>query len=156
MNCDYRYCCWEEIIPLSLWRKLLKKARELDINDGGLWDARSAAICLWCSPEDKPESWKNVEIDKGMLRYPRSFLAVFYGEYVGLVGDLSDDGLSYRDGLIRVHLVIAPYDKMRQIFGVEWGIAEKYASEDEKEWCLRKWEELKRSVELESELELEW
>jgi len=156
--CEFDGCCWEEVIPASLWRRLLERGRELDLNRGGLWDSRLGAINLWASPEDRPEGWEEVEITKGALNHPRSYVAGFYGEYlegeklpdevkvVADIGWLPTWPPERLGGPVRVHLVIAPYDKMRQVFHKEWDRPEKYASEKDKKWCLRKWEDLKDSL----------
>jgi len=142
---------------------MLDKAIELDINRGGLWDARSGAINLWCSPTDKPRGWENVKIDKCALNYPRSFVASFYVEFLEVeertemrdidlielakfTGWVFTYPVQRLEGLVRIHLVIAPYDKMRQIHGKLHDRPEKYVSEEDKEWCLEKWEELKEAV----------
>ena len=66
--CEFDGCCWEEVIPAGLWRKLLEKGRQLDLNRGG----------LWASPEDKPKGWEEVEITKGALNHPRSYICLLY------------------------------------------------------------------------------
>jgi len=158
--CEFDGCCWEEVIPAELWRRLLEKGEELDLNQGGLWDSRAGAINLWASPEDKPKGWEEVEITKGALNYPRSYVAGFYGEYLeaeklpeeemkalaSSIGWIPTWPSMRLGGLVRVHLVVAPYDKVRQVFGKEWDRPEKYASKEDKEWCLKKWEELKASL----------
>ena len=68
-------------VSRDVWYKMLKIAHELDLNKGGICDARSGAINLWVSPEDKPSDyiW---EITKGALNYPREYLAGLYGQFV--------------------------------------------------------------------------
>jgi hypothetical protein len=58
------------------WRAVLRAARELDLNHGGYWDGRSGAVNAWCGPDDKPAGWPaEVEITRGALAHPRSFVA---------------------------------------------------------------------------------
>jgi len=68
--------------PRETWRKLLRKANDLDLNNGGYCDARSGAINFWCGPENKPEGWTG-EIEKPQLLYPR--------DYVGSVTPVWDE-----------------------------------------------------------------
>lgn len=49
-------------------------ARKEDIDRGGLYDSRSGAINIWCSPRDKPAGY-GYEIRKGALNYPRDYIA---------------------------------------------------------------------------------
>ena len=74
--CEYDGCCWEETIPAELWRRILEKGRELDLERGGLWDSRLGAINLWASPEDKPEGWDGIKITRGALQYPLSLIHI--------------------------------------------------------------------------------
>src|SRR5262245_32310263 len=61
----------------DLLRQLLAAGRGWDLNSGGLYDARSGVVNIWCSPDDKPACWDR-PISRGGLRYPR--------EYVGGLG----------------------------------------------------------------------
>src|SRR5262245_22229070 len=64
-------------------QRLLAAGRAFDLERGGLYDARSGVINVWCSREDKPTCWDR-PIRRGGLRYPR--------EYVGaLAWDWLDD-----------------------------------------------------------------
>jgi hypothetical protein len=69
-------------ITPSEWRSVLQAARELDLNQGGYWDGRSGAVNAWCGPDDKPDGWPpDVEITRGALAYPRSFVATCWLEW---------------------------------------------------------------------------
>jgi len=68
-------------VSRDVWYKMLKIAHELDLNKGGVYDARSGAINLWVAPEDKPSDYV-WSIDKGALSYPRNYLAGLYGQFV--------------------------------------------------------------------------
>jgi hypothetical protein len=61
----------------NLLRQLLAAGRAWDLEQGGLYDARSGVINIWCSPDDKPACWDR-PISRGGLRHPR--------EYVGGLG----------------------------------------------------------------------
>src|SRR5262245_35972823 len=61
----------------DLLRQLLAAGHAFDLNSGGLYDARSGVINIWCSPDDKPACWDR-PISRGGLRHPR--------EYVGSLG----------------------------------------------------------------------
>jgi hypothetical protein len=61
----------------ALLRQLLAAGHAFDLNSGGLYDARSGVVNIWCSPTDKPACWDR-PISRGGLRYPR--------EYVGGLG----------------------------------------------------------------------
>jgi len=69
-------------VSKEVWQKMLQIAHELDLNKGGLYDARLAAINIWVSPKDKPGDWK-FPITKGALNYPREYLATIYGKRIG-------------------------------------------------------------------------
>jgi len=131
--CEYDGCRWEEVIGRELWERILRIGLRLDLNKGGLWDSRLGCINLWVSPEDHPPSWKGVPIYKGALSYPRGYLAGFYGEPKG-------------DDEVIIHLVIAPYDRVGERFRLR---AEEMSTEDELEWCLAKWKEIKEIAERE-------
>jgi len=66
----------------TIWKRMLEIAHEKDLNRGGIYDARIAAINLWVAPEDKPSDW-TFPITKGALNYPREFLGGIHGEYEG-------------------------------------------------------------------------
>jgi len=66
-------------IDLATWSKMLEIARDYDLNRNGLYDARSGAINIWVSPDDKPVDW-NFKITRGALKYPRAFLATIYSK----------------------------------------------------------------------------
>jgi hypothetical protein len=64
------------------WRAVLQVAHELDLNQGGYWDGRSGAVNAWCGPDDKPAGWPaEVEITRGALAHPRSFVAACWLEW---------------------------------------------------------------------------
>jgi len=67
-------------VSREVWVKMLQIAREMDLNKGGIYDARLMAINIWSAPEDKPSDY-TFEITKGCLNYPRNFLASIYGEF---------------------------------------------------------------------------
>jgi len=66
-------------MPLSTFQLLLDAGRKHDINDGGLWDARSGVVNFWCSPEDKPEFWR--EPTQGTLNHPRDYVGGVYYDH---------------------------------------------------------------------------
>jgi len=68
-------------VSRSVWVKMLRIASDLDLDKGGIYDARSGCINIWVSPEDKPEDY-NFEINRGRLKYPRNYLATIYANYV--------------------------------------------------------------------------
>ena len=68
-------------VSVDVWRKMLQIAYDLDLNKGGVYDARGGCVNLWVAPEDKPEDY-TWEISKGALKYPRNFLASICGQYV--------------------------------------------------------------------------
>src|SRR5579884_3476858 len=57
----------------NLFRQLLATGQAWDLERGGLYDARSGAINIWCSPHDKPACWDR-PISKGGLRHPREYV----------------------------------------------------------------------------------
>lgn len=63
-------------VPRPVWRRMLQIGHRLDVsgNPPGLYDARSMAINLWVSPEDKPPSWEGIEITRGVFPEPREYL----------------------------------------------------------------------------------
>ena len=76
-------------------RRLLAAGHAFDLERGGLYDARSGVINVWCSPDDKPPCW-DVKIMPGGLSHPR--------EYVGALGW---DWLN--DDQAELHVEAAPY-----------------------------------------------
>jgi hypothetical protein len=81
-------------------RKLLEAAHAFDLEQGGLYDARSGLVNVWCSPEDQPACW-DAEITCGGLTHSRA--------YVGALGwDWLDDD--------RADLFVeaAPYDLLKR------------------------------------------
>mgnify|MGYP000023416591 CR=1 FL=1 len=133
-----------EVLDRKLWEAMLRAARDLDIDEGGLYDARSGAILIWASPEDRPDDpwWRGHEITKGCLNYPRA-----------LVGGVYVD--EYRDKEVVVELRVHNDEKRwdaeercrrGEISWKEYkAIAEECyrGTEAEWEWLLRKYEELK-------------
>ena len=61
-------------VPLEVWQAMLRLASDFDLNNDGLYDARSMAINIWVSPTDKPRDWL-FKITRGALKYPREYLA---------------------------------------------------------------------------------
>jgi hypothetical protein len=84
------------VVSRDVWLKMLQIAHDLDLNKGGVYDARSGAINLWVAPDDKPVDY-TWEITKGALNFPRNFLASIYGQFV--------DG----DDNVELYLVIHNY-----------------------------------------------
>jgi hypothetical protein len=79
----------------DLLRQLLATGRAWDLERGGLYDARSGVVNIWCSPDDKPACW-DVKITPGGLSHPR--------EYVGALGwEWLDDDQA------ELHVEAAPY-----------------------------------------------
>lgn len=76
--------------------RLLQTGQRHDINRGGLYDARSGCVNIWCSPQDKPSCW-DVEIDAGALNYPRSYVGALYWEWE-------------EDELATLRVEVTPYD----------------------------------------------
>jgi len=69
------------VVNREVWEGMHRVARREDINKGGLYDARGGgAINIWCSPEDKPVGY-GYEIKKGILDYPRDFVASILPDY---------------------------------------------------------------------------
>jgi hypothetical protein len=44
-------------VERDLLRRLLNTARSFDLARGGLYDAPSGVVNIWCSPGDKPACW---------------------------------------------------------------------------------------------------
>jgi hypothetical protein len=61
--------------------KIKMIARELDIERGGHFDSRNRAVNIWCSPEDKPDSWE-ATIDQCCLNYPRCIVGTLQWEWL--------------------------------------------------------------------------
>jgi hypothetical protein len=81
-------------------QRLLTTGRAFDLERGGLYDARSGVINIWCSPDDKPACW-NSPISRGALTHPRS--------YAGALGwDWRDDDQS------DLYVEAAPYDLLER------------------------------------------
>lgn len=81
---NYVFCPFERKVgrvSRDVWLKMLKIAHELDLNKGGIYDARSGAINLWVSDVDKPSDY-TFKVTKGALKYPRNYLAGLYGQHV--------------------------------------------------------------------------
>lgn len=65
----------------NLLRQLLAAGRAWDLEQGGLFDARSGVINIWCSPTDKPACW-NRPISRGGLSYPREYVGGLYWDWL--------------------------------------------------------------------------
>ncbi|MFP5210317.1 MAG: hypothetical protein ACLGRW_13595 [Acidobacteriota bacterium] len=61
-------------------QRLLATGRAFDLERGGLFDARSGLINLWCGPHDKPACW-NRPISRGGLSYPREYVGALCWEW---------------------------------------------------------------------------
>jgi hypothetical protein len=61
-------------------RQLVHTAQQHDIETGGLYDARSGCINVWCSPEDKPNCW-DIAVEAGGLDFPRSYVGSLEWEW---------------------------------------------------------------------------
>jgi len=81
--------------------RLLATGRAFDVNKDGLYDARSGAINVWCSPTDKPACWTH-EITKGDLKYPREYVGGLYWDW------LDDNSVQFR-------LDCTPYQMLEHI-----------------------------------------
>jgi hypothetical protein len=68
------------VLDRAAIQKILDVAKELDVNKGGLYDARAGCVNIWCSPEDKPQCWPK-EVLQGTLNYPRDYVAGIYWEW---------------------------------------------------------------------------
>lgn len=77
-------------------RQLLHTGQQHDIEEGGLYDARSGCVNLWCIPEDKPACW-DVEILAGGLSFARSYVGALEWEW-----DADDTAHAY--------IEVTPYD----------------------------------------------
>ncbi len=64
----------------SLLRQFLATGRAWDLERGGLYDARSGVVNIWCGPHDKPACW-NQPISQGGLSYPREYVGGLYWEW---------------------------------------------------------------------------
>jgi hypothetical protein len=84
----------------NLLRQLLASGRAWDLEQGGLYDARSGVVNIWCSPTDKPACW-NTPISRGGLRYPREYVG-------GLYWDWQDDDHA------EMYVEAAPYGLLEQ------------------------------------------
>jgi len=126
-------CVAEDELPEELWRLVVERGRELDINKGGCCDANDVCIQFWCGPEDQPVSWKGVTIHKAALQFPRSLVG---GVYTG-----------YGDGRMILHWLLYPYEKAALLEGVQFTSdlrhpVERYGTEDDLRWCQAKFQEL--------------
>ena len=74
-----------EILNLTVEREFLQRllatGRAFDLERGGLYDARSGVVNLWCSPDDKPACW-NRSISRGGLSYPREYVGALCWEWL--------------------------------------------------------------------------
>jgi hypothetical protein len=61
-------------------QRLLATGRAFDLERGGLYDARSGVVNVWCSPDDKPTCW-NRPISRGGLSYPREYVGALCWEW---------------------------------------------------------------------------
>jgi hypothetical protein len=66
----------------NLLRQLLATGQAWDLERGGLYDARSGVINIWCSPHDKPACWDR-PISKDGLRHPREYVGGLAWEWQG-------------------------------------------------------------------------
>jgi hypothetical protein len=66
----------------NLLRQFLATGRAWDLERGGLYDARSGVVNIWCSPDDKPACW-DAKITLGGLRYPREYVGGLGWEWQG-------------------------------------------------------------------------
>lgn len=92
-------------------RKILSAGHAFDINKGGLYDARSGVVNIWCSPDDRPLCWE-VAVTCGGLDYPRAY-----------VGALNWDWLD--DDRVVLHIEADPHDLLdrhprRPLTDAEW------------------------------------
>jgi hypothetical protein len=83
------------------WDRMLRLSGELDLNKGGYYDGRSGCINLWCGPEDKPESWKDIDITKGALNFPRSYIGCIDAEFIN-------------DDTIEIQVSVIPYERAEE------------------------------------------
>lgn len=109
-------------ISAATWRKMLRLGHSMDLEKGGLFDARSGCINVWVSPEDHPPSWNGVQITRGALSHPRGYLG---GIMAQLTDDLSEAVLT---------LEVTPYDRVPQRQMGQYPPPE----EDEWEWIQAK------------------
>tara|TARA_Y100000310_G_C20543540_1_gene744488 strand:- start:586 stop:1131 length:546 start_codon:yes stop_codon:yes gene_type:complete len=73
----------ESKIPLGevlepTWRKMLALARQQDVEQGGIYDARASAINLWAIPTDMPASWSVSDMTRGAWG-PSEIVGTIYG-----------------------------------------------------------------------------
>lgn len=64
----------------NLLRQLLAAGHAWDLERGGLYDARSGVVNVWCSPTDKPACWDR-PIRRGGLSYPKEYVGGLYWEW---------------------------------------------------------------------------
>lgn len=124
-NRDYK------TVSAQTWRRMLRLAHYQDLQEGGLYDARSGCINVWVSPEDHPPSWNDVEITKGGLLHAREYLG-------GIMGEHTED-------LKRVILTleVTPYEREPQRHMGTYPTPE----EDEWTWIRAKADELLQQAE---------
>ncbi len=170
-SCRYQGCRWEETIEAKEWRTILEWGYDQDVGRGGMWEPRSGALNLWCSPEDKPSNWEKVSIRPGSFPAPRERVAAFYGEHLeaSKLPDAEQRALARNWGFlptvpsttmggeVRIHLVVSPSCRVEEelhqsvmggVMVEEGGVVvhksiEDLATTEEVEWCLQKWQELK-------------
>jgi len=94
------------IVPQSTWLKMLAVGHSLDINKGGLYDSRAGCVDIWASPEDKPAGWESIEITKGALDFPRSYVGAVCSEPVD---EYVKSGKWI--GRFKLFLEVTPYDR---------------------------------------------
>src|SRR5947209_8574157 len=81
-------------------QRLLATGRAFDLERGGLYDARSGVVNIWCSPDDKPACW-DAPIKRGGLSHPRA--------YTGAIGwDWRDDDWA------ELYVEAAPYELLER------------------------------------------
>jgi len=76
-------------VPPHMWSRMLHLSYVLDLNKGGMYDGRSGCINVWASPDNYPPALRGVEITRGALIYPRSYVGGVMSTGVNLSGKVA-------------------------------------------------------------------
>ena len=132
--CDFDGCIAEDQLEEHLWRLTVERGGELDVDKGGYCDAKQAAIQFWCGPDDRPQGWRGVPINKCALNHPRALVGAVYTQF-------------NEEGIVTLHWLLYPYEKAAYLEGSESSFdlrhpVERYGTEDDLAWCRAKFAKL--------------